>query len=170
MTRIATPLWLLLLVACTPPGEPPDSIPAPDTAAGEPVRGTVRVVGSAPVNVQVVLQPPSGRALRLVGPLAGELERLAGVEVAVRGRVEPSPDPMVDRQLRVAGYEIVSVAGRPVVMGEIIAIQEGWVRLRTEAGEEVFLSGAPSQFRVGQKVWVQGPRSIAVQSYGMIRP
>ena len=53
---------------------------------------------------------------------------------------------------------------------EIVAIEGGRVRLRTRTGEEVYLSGAPEGFRVGQKVWVQGPTSIAVQSFGTIRP
>jgi hypothetical protein len=160
---------VLLLTACAPPVEHPDSIPSPNSSE-QSVRGTVRIVGSAPMNVQVVLQPPSGRALRLTGPLVGELERLSGAEVAVRGRVRPAPDPMVDRQIEAAGYDIVAVNGRPVVSGEIVAREGGFVRMRTPQGDEVLLSGAPEQFRVRQKVWVQGPASVVVQSYGVVRP
>jgi hypothetical protein len=163
-------LAALLLMSCAPPPEPADSIPP--AAAGEPetVVGIVRIVGSAPVNVQVVLEPQAGRSIRLTGPLVGELRRLAGVEVAVHGRLGRSPDPIVDRQLEAAGYEIVAVDGRSVVMGEIVSLAGGRAELRTDSGQVVTLSGVPQEFRVGQKVWVQGPQSLTVQSYGLIRP
>jgi hypothetical protein len=160
---------VLMLAACAPAGEPPDSIPAPAAAGAERLEGTVRIVGSAPVNVQVVLQPEQGRAVRLVGPLATELEQLSGVEVSVTGRVERSSDPVTDRQIHASSYRILRVDGAPVVMGEIVSVTGGSARLRTEEGDEVLLSGVPASFRVGQKVWVQGPRTIAVQSFGTIR-
>jgi hypothetical protein len=170
MMRYAPLLLSLLLGGCAPQGEPPDTIPAPAAGGTDRAVGTVRVVGSAPLNVQVVLQPESGRAIRLTGPLREELERLSGAEVAVVGRLQPAPDPMVDRQLHATSYEIVAVDGQPVIMGEIEAITDGWVRLRTPDGEIVHLSGAPASFRVGQKVWVQGPRSVVVQTHGTLRP
>jgi hypothetical protein len=170
MTRPLCMIGLLLLGACVPRSEPADTLNAVGGQGAEALVGTVRIVGSAPMNVQVVLEPDGGRGVRLVGPLASELQRLAGARVAVRGAIAPSPDPIVDRQIEASGYEILSVNDRPVVMGEIVGVSGEWVRLRTAEGEEVFLSGAPSDFRVGQKVWVQGPRSMAVQSYGTIRP
>ncbi len=170
MTRYLVGLTFALLGACAPAGDTPDPGPGPASGAIERLVGTVRVVGSAPLNVQVVLQPEQGRSVRLTGPLVPELQRLAGAEVAVMGRVEPAPDPLVDRQVVASDYEILTVNGEPVVMGDIVSISDGWVRLRTPDGEEVFLSGAPAEFRVGQRVWVQGPRSIAVQSFGTLRP
>jgi hypothetical protein len=163
-------LLALTLLACAPRVEPGDSIPPPAGSLPQELTGTVRIVGSAPVNVQVVLRPPSGGDVRLTGPMRAELERLDGAEVAVRGTVRPSRDPLVTREVEVTGYGIVSVDGRPAVMGEVVAVEGGWVRLRADSGEEVYLAGAPSSFRVGQKVWVQGPRSVVVQSYGTIRP
>ena len=74
---------------------------APAAAAGERLVGTVRVVGSAPVNVKVVLRPSGGGDVELAGPLAEELRRLPGAEVAVSGPVEPAPDPLADRRVRV---------------------------------------------------------------------
>jgi hypothetical protein len=61
------------------------------------------------------------------------------------------------------------VNGRPVVVGEIVTISGGTAQLRTEAGEQIELRGVPESFRVGQRVWVQGPQSLTVQSYGLIR-
>jgi hypothetical protein len=159
---------LAAMAACAPRLDPRDS---PPSGPQEPSHvGTVQIVGSAPVNVQVVLQPGDGAAIRLTGALVSELERLQGARVAVRGPTSPAPDPLVSRQVDVQWYEIISIDGRPVVLGEIIAVEGGVARLRTEDGSEVVLPGAPASFRVGQKVWVQGPQSITVQSYGTVRP
>ena len=132
--------------------------------------GTVRVVGSAPVNVSVVLQPADGGSIQLVGPLRDELRRLAGAEVAVDGPVEPAPDPLADRQIRVDDYEILSVDGEPVLSGTVEGRSGEWVLLRTPGGELVYLGGATSQLATGQKVWVRGPRGVIVQSHGILRP
>jgi hypothetical protein len=134
------------------------------------VTGVVQIVGSAPVNVQIVLQPPDERAIRLTGELAQELARLGGAEVTVHGTLGPSPDPIVTRQIEVASYEVVAVNGRPVVMGEVVSVGGGGARIRTSDGTEVSLVGAPASFAVGQKVWVQGAHSVAVQTYGTVRP
>jgi hypothetical protein len=165
---------LAVLLGCAPPGEPADTLTpgaaVPDgSAAGNELVGVVRVVGSAPMNTQIVLQPEEGGAVRLVGSLADELEQLAGATVAVEGPVGPSPDPLVDRELTAVGYRIVEVNGRAAVVGEVVSTENGNARLRTAEGDEVYLTGVPESFRVGQKVWVQGPRSLTVQSYGLIR-
>jgi hypothetical protein len=162
-------LALLLLGACAPAEPPMDSIPSTNAAA-EVVRGTVRIVGSAPMNVQVVLRPEEGGSIRIVGPLLPEIQRLSGIQLAVTGPIGPAPDPMADRQIEATGYEIIAVDGQPVVMGEITSISGSSARLRTSRGEEVTLSGVPASFRVGQKVWVQGPENIVVQTFGTIRP
>jgi hypothetical protein len=169
MTAIAALLVLALLSGCSTRQEVADSaaLPARDP---EEITGIVRVVGSAPVNVQTVLQPPTGTGLRLIGPLAAELQRLAGIEVAVRGTISASPDPIVPRQLEAADYRIVAVDGRPAVMGEIISITGSSAVLRQADGAEVRLEAIPPGFRVGQKVWVQGPETLVVQTYGTIRP
>lgn len=160
---------LLLLLACAPQNTPADSV-GDLTAEGEStVRGIVRTVGSAPVNVQVVLVS-EGRSIRLVGPLAEELARTAGIEVNVEGTLRPSPDPMADMELEATGYRIRTANGQPAVMGEIVEIMGDRARLRTDDGEIVILSSVPRDFRVGQRVWVQGPGGITVQSYGILRP
>lgn len=172
MTRPLALLVALALAGCAAqPPEPPDSAPASAAEGGsERLVGTVRVVGSAPMNVSVVLQPPGGGSVQLVGPLRDELRRLAGAEVAVDGPSEPSPDPLADRQLRVDRYEILSVDGEPVLSGTVEGRSGEWLLLRTTAGELVYLGGATSGLAEGQKVWVQGPRAVIVQSHGIVRP
>ncbi|MEX0912315.1 MAG: hypothetical protein WD737_02375 [Gemmatimonadota bacterium] len=158
-----------LLLGCGPQGQPADSVPAGgDSRAPDAVSGVVRVVGSAPVNVQVVLQPQGGSAIRLTGPLSAELEQLSGATVRVQGEVTAAPDPLVDRQIEATGYEILEIDGAVVVMGEVVAISGGVARLRTARGLEVRLTGVPDELEVGQKIWVQGPQSLTVQSYGII--
>src|SRR5690606_4899817 len=122
-----------------------------------------------PVNVQVMLDPGDARQIRLVGTLREELQRLAGMNVTVSGRAAPSTDPMADRQIEVATYEIGMVQGRSVVVGEVIQISDSGAQLRTSSGDILFLTGIPNEFRVGQKVWVQGPSTLVVQSFGVLR-
>ena len=93
--------------------EPPDSVPGP-VAMGEPrTEGTVRVVGSAPMNEKVVLRPSGGRRRAAGGAAPRELRELAGAEVAVDG-----PDRARARPARRAArcgwtrYEILSIDGR----------------------------------------------------------
>jgi len=162
---------LLALAGCTAQQQPeqPDSAPAPGPGAAGRVVGTVRVVGSAPVNVRVVIDPAEGKDIQLVGPLREELRQLAGAEVAVSGPLSPAPDPMADRQIQVSAYEVLSVDGRPVVTGTVEGTSNSWTLLRTEQGELVYLAGATSELRPGQKVWVQGPRGVIVQTYGVLR-
>lgn len=168
MTRPLACAMALALMSCTPKQpEPPDSTPG--QADVGPVVGTVRVVGSAPVNVKVVVQPASGTSVQLLGPLEEELRRLAGAEVSVRGPVGSAPDPLVDRQMRVESYDILAVDGQPVVAGTVEGRSGEWLLLRTPGGELVYLGGATAQLRPGQKVWVQGPRSVIVQTYGVVK-
>lgn len=158
--RIPLLLCLALLASCTPRTAPADSVAATDTAT-TPVVGTVRVVGSAPVDIRTVLQTEDGRSLELTGPLRQELRSLSGAVVAVHGTVEGGT-------LEASDYEIRSVNGEPVVMGVVESVSERWTQLRTPAGELVYLGSAPQEFRIGDKVWVQGPSAVIVQTYGRI--
>jgi hypothetical protein len=156
----------LLVAACAPQVEPADTVPAPGN--GDRVTGTVRIVGSAPVNVQVVVEPDQGQAVRVAGPMTAEIQQLAGARVELRGRMESAPDPMVSRQLRVESYEIISVNGEPVTTGTVVGHQGNWTLLRLGSGEVVYLAGPPERLRAGQKVWIQGPSARIVQSYGVL--
>lgn len=166
-------IWILAmtLLSCgAPQSEHPDSVPAPGNTAVDRVVGTVRVIGSSPVNVRVVVQPAEGKSIQIVGPMGGELRQLSGAEVALRGPIEPAPDPLADRQIRVEEYEIIAVNGEPVVTGTVRGRSGDLLILETPGGETVYLGGATSQLSPGQKVWVQGPRSVIVQSYGVLKP
>lgn len=163
---------LLLAAACGRPGvEPPDTTPRAAGAAAdlEQVQGVVRVVGSAPVDVHVVVRAQDGDDVRVVGPLRDEIRQLTGAVVRVEGPLEGSGVPVAARQVRASDYEIVSINGEPVIQGVVEGKTGGWTVLRTRSGERVYLGSAPESIRTGQKVWVQGPRSVVVQSYGVIR-
>ena len=154
-------LFLFLVAACAPAGAAPS---ADSGAQGEnSVTGTLRVVGSAPMNVRLVIEGPAGSPT-VTGPLAEELRRLAGAEVTLTGsRAGTSFSP--------TGYRIVSVNGEPATLGTVEAITGAYVQLRTADGETVYLVGsAPGQFQPGQKIWVQGPRAVVVQTFGTVRP
>ena len=153
-------LGLLLAAAgCAPP---PGS--GMETSADTTVReGVVKVVGSAPVNVQVVLAPEAGESVYLRGPLVEEIRNAAGARVRVTGRLEGGA-------LVASDYRVTAVDGTPVEMGVVERGADGSLQLRTPDGEVVHLIGATEQFRVGQKVWVQGPNTatVRVQSFGVL--
>lgn len=167
-------LLLLLssaLLACTPT-PPPDTVGAttavPATVAAadtQDVRmtGTVRVVGSAPMNVQVVIHPEGEQSTRIAGPLTEEIRRLSGAVAEVTGSME-------NGVLRATDYRVVSVDGEPVVTGVVERAPAGGLQLRQPNGTVVELSGGADHLEVGQKVWVQGPTSVRVQTFGVIQP
>lgn len=162
---------ILALVACVPANSEPSDSAAPVGDAVETgmmpgmtrVTGTVRVVGSAPMNTQVVVRDEQGSSIRVEGALASEIARLSGAEVEVMGSVENGVIEATD-------YRVRSVDGRPVVMGIVERTTDGDLQLRTPSGDVVALEGATGRFEVGQKVWVQGPSMVRVQTYGVIRP
>lgn len=154
--RAALVLALAALAACTPPAA---------ARGGEPERlaGRVAVLGSAPVNVRLALQTADGRSVYLAGPAAAELRALAGAEVEVEGRMEGGA-------FQASGYRIRSVDGRPVLAGTVEAAPGGGLQLRLEDGSAVRLGGGADRLRAGQKVWIQGPTQVQVQTYGVIVP
>ena len=156
MIRAAVVLAMAALAGCTPPAA---------ARGGEPERLTGRLagVGSAPMNVRLALQTPDGRSVYVTGPLAGELRALAGAEVEVDGRTEGGA-------FQVSGYRIRSVDGRPVLEGTVEAAPGGGLQLRLRDGSAVRLEAGSDRLRAGQKVWVQGPTQVQVQTYGVIVP
>lgn len=156
MIRPALVLALAVVAGCTPPAA---------ARGGEPERlaGRVAVVGSAPVNVRLSLQTADGRSVYLAGPAAAELRALGSAEVEVEGRMQGST-------FEATGYRIRSVDGRPVLAGTVEAAPGGGLQLRLEDGSAVRLGGGADRLRAGQKVWVQGPTQVLVQTYGVIVP
>lgn len=153
-----------LMTACAAPASAPGPSPrAPDTSAGEWVVGEVRVVGSMPVDVRTVIAPADGRAVEVRGPLRDEIRRLSGAEVAAFGS-------RAGETIDVRDYRILAVDGAGVFTGVVEESSSGDLILRTDGGETLRIEGAGGQVRVGQKVWLQGPATVRVQSYGVIRP
>ena len=142
---------------------------APAAARGgeDVLTGRVRLAGSAPMDVRVALEPADGPGVWVEGPLRGEIGRLSGAEVEVRGRLDAGT-------LTAAAYRVVRVDGRPVLVGTVEAAPGGGLRLRTEEGRTVRLGSPPAELRPGQKVWVQGPGDpavqVQVQTFGVIVP
>ena len=164
--RLMNLMLILAAAACTSPApQPPASMPDSQAVGGVVLIGVPRVVGSAPVNTRLVLADASGRQTEVVGPLAPEIRQLDGAQIEVSGR-------MTRGSLEASGYRIRSVDGRPVEMGTVERSPDGGVQLRKADGSVVRLTGAASQLRVGQKVWVQGPTTAAVQvqTFGVINP
>jgi hypothetical protein len=156
---------ILLIVAtagCVSPSPAPVRSASGGAAAGDSLLGTLRVVGSAPMNVRLTLQTATG-STTVSGPLGDELRRLAGAEVVLRGRSNGTDFVATD-------YRIRSVDGRPVTMGTVLSASGPYLQLRTAEGEIVYLVSPPPQIQPGQKVWVQGPRGVIVQSYGTVKP
>jgi hypothetical protein len=146
----------LLLGACVPPA--PAGGPVPERLAGE-----VAVVGSAPLNVRTALHTADGRSVWIEGPAAAELRALAGARVEVEGRLEGGV-------VHAEGYRILAVDGRPVWTGTVEEAPGGGLQLRLEDGSVVRLGGGADRLRPGQKVWVQGPSQVQVQTFGVIAP
>ncbi|MBV9774997.1 MAG: hypothetical protein JO040_13670 [Gemmatimonadetes bacterium] len=157
---------LLASAACARPmTQDPATAPAQGAtqATVSSVEGIVATVGSAPMNVHVQVTPTGGRPVTVTGPLAGEIRRLGGARVLVRGRPGAS-------QIEATDYEVVSVEGRRVVMGVVERGADGGVQLRLADGSAVRLTGGTSTLQPGQKVWVQGPTTVTVQTFGVVRP
>lgn len=170
MMRLAGALALIAAAATAcgaPAAERTDTLPAPAAAADE-VRGVVRVAGSPPMDVHVIVTTPGGESVEISGPLREELRRLSGAEVSVRGDPEAPDSPTASGQLRARDYDVVAIDGEPVLSGTIERIQSGWTILRTSDGARVYLASAPPEFELGQRVWVQGPAARIVQSYGVL--
>jgi hypothetical protein len=144
-----------LASACVPPSPGPGGVVT--------LRGRPAVVGSAPMNVQVSLRAEDGRSITLTGTLAPELGRLSGAEVEVEGRLS-------DTVMEATGYRIVSVDGRPVVLGIVEPAPGGGLQLRLDDGGVVVLGEGAAPLRPGQKVWVQGVSRLHVQTYGVVVP
>jgi hypothetical protein len=161
-------LLSLAMAGCTPQNGEPNSAPSPQAGADTAmIRGTVAVVGSAPLNVAVLVRGANGESSRVEGPLAEEIQRLSGAEVEVWGVRQA--DPMYGSSLRATSYAVRTVGGSPVLTGTVERAGDGQLQLRLEDGRVMRLAGA-TQLRPGQKVWVQGPATVQVQSFGVIRP
>jgi hypothetical protein len=137
------------------PPVPGPVVPADDPAqrartVGDTVRGVVGVSGTAPMT-QVTVQPLDGTLITVNGMAAGDISRLAGAEIVVRG-VRTSP-----REVVVTEYVVRRVEGADAVDGMLLSGTEGLMLLSRD-GERRRVANAPAGLRalVGSRVWIAG--------------
>ncbi|HJU64245.1 MAG TPA: hypothetical protein VJ596_01150 [Gemmatimonadaceae bacterium] len=153
-----------------PKSRPPSPAPTPPPRTTPPgtardsARGVVRIVGSLPVNVSVVLTPEgSTSAIRLSGDGAATLRQLGGVEVVVRGTRTASGE------FDVASFTVRSVNGDPAVDG-VLVVDGGGLAIDTDGGRRR-VSNPPDALRelVGARVWITGSLDRGPNMFGVIR-
>ena len=156
--------------ACNSGSMPPGGAPgAASAAAVDTLRGTVAVVGAAPVT-RVVLRPAGGGAdIELVGAQRDALARVAGAEVRVAGR--HTRGTASAPALEVASFAVTAVDGQPAVDGRLER-EGGQLVLVTADGRRIRLVQPPAALAdlVGGRVWVAGPLDREPQAFGLIEP
>jgi hypothetical protein len=145
-----------------PPARPATS-PSPSEGGVTQLRGTITVVGNAPVT-QVQLRAAGGGNRTLTGPELPSLRRIAGLEVALSGALSS------DGELMVREFTVLSADGQPALDG--VLEQEGnTLYLRTASGR-VSLGNPPADFHnlVGARVWLTGSSERGPNAFGIITP
>jgi len=151
-----------LAASCGPRQPPSDSA----LSSGE-LSGKVLVTGSQP-HTTVTLVPDQGQGVTLVGDLQGELARLSGAEVRVRGAQRGNPPA---GSFEVESYVVTGIDGEVPTVGILTATGDALTLVGTDTVE---LADVPDELRdrTGAKVWIVGPVAagkLAVQSYGILR-
>jgi hypothetical protein len=168
------------------PGPVPDAVadtaapgraPAPgDAAASAPsrpdtLRGTVAVVGSAPMTA-VVLRTPAGLAVQLTGEEAGRLRGLGGAEVWVEGAPgDGQPTSGAGSTFHVRRFVVRAVDGEPALDGVLLRQGDAYLLERVEGGR-VAVAEPPDALRalVGQRVWITVPAGGGAAAFGRVPP
>lgn len=157
-----------IALACGRTADRPSVEGEPPSTVADTLRGEVAVVGADPV-AQVVLRPVGapGADIVLTGPQASTIERLSGLEVWVRGRIETNGHS----RMEVRRFAVRALDGVPAVDGVLVTVDEG-IALETGDGERLRLVHPPRQFRdlVGARVWVAGPLDRSPAAFGVITP
>ena len=145
-----------------PPARQPASPPPSERGVTE-LRGTITVVGNAPVT-QVQLRAASGGNRTLTGPELPSLRRIAGLEVALSGYPSPAGEIMV------RDFTVLSADGQPALDG-VLEHEGNTLYLRT-ASRRVRLGNPPADFHslVGARVWLTGSPERGPNSFGIITP
>lgn len=150
-------------MACAPAPEGHGAAPADAArAAADTLRGTVQVVGSEPVT-SVVLAPAGGGADVVLEGDRRVLDRLAGLEVMVRG------ERVAGGRLRVTRTEVRAANGIPAVDG-VLARDAGRDVLVMRDGTRRVVARLPEALRdaVGSRVWLAGPLDGDIDSFGIV--
>jgi hypothetical protein len=130
-------------------------------AVADTVRGTLRITGSEPGVILVVVDA-AGRHTPLEGDRA-LLEQLAGVEIAVEG------EAVAGAPFRVARVAVRAVEGVPAVDGvlareggrDVLVLHDGTRRVVARLPE-------PLRGRTGTRVWLAGPLDGHIDSFGVL--
>ncbi|MFO7894128.1 MAG: hypothetical protein R6U63_10350 [Longimicrobiales bacterium] len=133
---------------------------ATEPAAGDTLRGTVRVVGADPIT-QLILRTEDGR-IDLQGPAADELRRVNGLVVRVRGHLDGST-------MTVAEFRVRAAEGLPAADGTL-EIDGNAAVLVTPDGDRLRYAPAPTSLRAraGVRVWIAGEVGGEPQAWGVI--
>lgn len=164
MARLLLAACASALMACAPAApdghgsSPADAAPA----AADTLRGTVQVVGSEPAT-SVVLAPAGGGADVVLEGDRRVLDRLAGLEVFVRG------ERVAGGRLRVERTEVRAANGIPAVDG-VLARDVGRDVLLARDGTRHVIARLPEALRgrTGSRVWLAGPLDGDIDSFGII--
>ncbi|MGH7544973.1 MAG: hypothetical protein ACREKI_02190, partial [Gemmatimonadota bacterium] len=149
---------------------PPPPAPAASEEIGREMTltGTVMVVGRAPYEKVMVLPvDPRLAGVEARGEWREEIRAASGARITVEGSiVEPG-------RMRVARYTIVSVDGKPALIG-VLESRDGGLYLNVKGeGEsrQVRIEPIPEGLsgRAGAKVWVVLGADGAVEAYGILR-
>jgi hypothetical protein len=144
-------------------GARPPASPSPSESGVTQLRGTISVVGNAPVT-QVQLRAASGGNRTLTGPELPSLRRIAGLEVALSGSPSPGGEFMV------RDFTVLSADGQPALDG-VLEHEGNTLYLRT-ASRRVPLGNPPADFHslVGARVWLTGSPERGPNTFGIITP
>lgn len=135
--------------------------------------GVVSVVGSDP-SPQVVLDVGEGQEseqVALLGPLRGELARLAGIEIAVVGNETANPLGGSGIAIEVLEYDVESVNGAPAFLG-VLEMRDGELWLDRDRSFKLTAVPAHLEGLAGATVWIAGPLDrdeLRVQSFGIVK-
>lgn len=152
-------LLALALAACARGSAAPAG--GGDVAQRDTLRGTLRITGSEPGVVYVVVDA-AARSTELEGDRA-LLERLAGLEVAVEG------EAVAGVPFRVVRVAVRAVEGVAAVDG-VLAREGGRDVLVMHDGTRRPVARLPQALRgrTGARVWLAGPLEGDIDSFGVI--
>jgi hypothetical protein len=128
------------------------------------VRGIVSVVGTDRDQHVMIARPGGGKRIEITGPVAALIQRVAGADVSVVGK-------MSGTSLEAARFIVKTVDGDPALDGtlkvegsSLFLIQIDGTRTR------IVVPPPPLMSLDGARVWITGDPSRAVASFGRITP
>lgn len=149
-------------------GAPPPAGSSATARDADTISGTVQTLGTA-LDSRVVVLTASG-PVAVVGPRAGSLRLLQGMDVWVQGPVTTATGRAIPpRHITAERFEVRGVAGVAVLDGTLSADGEA-LTLTDRRGAGTRLTSYPPRLRdlVGRRIWVTRAADGAVASFGVI--